>query len=275
MSVDPARPGASSTRRIVLLGAGALVAAVAVAAIAVWLVFFSSTAPGAATIDDAAGVLTTPAPSTGSAATPAATDAGSSAEPTPAASSGSATGVDGTWTVDTSIGTFDDYSSAWVGFRVSEVLDQIGQTEAIGRTPGVAGSLTLSGTTLQAVTIEADLTGIQSDRERRDGAIQRALETGTYPTATFELTEPVDLGSVPADGNTVSVDATGTLTIHGVSREVTVPLQAQLVGDTIAVVGSLPVTFTDYGITMPTAPIVVSVEDAGHIEFQLFFKRTT
>ena len=42
----------------------------------------------------------------------------------------------------------------------------------------------------------------------------------------------------------------------------------------IAVVGSAPLTFTDFGITMPTAPVVVSVEDNGTIEFQLFFSRS-
>jgi len=51
------------------------------------------------------------------------------------------------------------------------------------------------------------------------------------------------------------------------------PLQAQLTGDTIVVVGSLDVVFSDFGITAPTAPVVVSVEDHGQIELQLFFTR--
>ena len=104
--------------------------------------------------------------------------------------------------------------------------------------------------------------------------IQRSLETGSFPTATFELTKPVDFGGVPADGQTVTVDATGDLTIHGTTKELTIPLQAQVVNGRIAVVGSAPLTFTDFGITMPTAPVVVSVEDNGTIEFQLFFSRS-
>ena len=272
MSTD--RPGSWNPRRVLLLGVGGLVAAVAVGAFAIWFVFFSAPAPGAANLDDAVGVIATPSPSVEATAT-ASSDPGTSAEPTAAATSGTATGIDGTWTVDTSLGSFADYSSAWAGFRVNEVLDQIGETEAIGRTPDVGGSLTLSGTTLQSATIEVDLTTIRSDRERRDPAIQRALETGSFPTATFELTQAVELGAIPADGATVSVDATGTLTIHGTSQDVTISLQAQLVGDTIAVVGSAPLTFSEFGVTMPTAPIVVSVEDSGTIEFQLFFTRTS
>lgn len=275
MSVDRTRTW--TTRRLALLALGGLVAAVAVAAFAIWLVFFSSTAPGAATIDTAAGVVTSASPSSvasASADPSVSADPGGSIAPSTGTGTGTGTGIDGTWTVDTSVGSFADYTSAWAGFRVNEVLQQIGETEAIGRTPNVAGSLTLSGTTLQAATIEVDLTTIKSDRDRRDPAIQRALETSSFPTARFELTQPVDLGGVPSDGQTVTVDATGTLTIHGTSQEVTVALQAQLVNGTIVVVGSTPVNFTDYGVRMPTAPIVVSVEDSGSIEFQLFFAKS-
>jgi len=268
MSAD--RPKTWTSGRLALLaGVGALVA-VAIAAFAVWFVFFSSSAPGGATIDEAAGVLESP-----SAAASATSGSGSSsADPSASGGTSTANGVSGTWTVDTSVGSFSDYTSAWAGFRVNEVLQQIGDAEAIGRTPDVSGQLTIDGTTLQSGTISVDLTTIHSNQSRRDPAIQRSLQTGSFPTATFELTKPVDFGSVPADGQTITVDATGNLTIHGTTKELTIPLQAQVVNGRIAVVGSAPLTFTDFGITMPTAPIVVSVEDNGTIEFQLFFSRS-
>ncbi len=43
--------------------------------------------------------------------------------------------------------------------------------------------------------------------------------------------------------------------------------------DVIVVVGSIPFTFGDYGMSAPRAPIVLSVSDGGTIEFQLFFTR--
>jgi polyisoprenoid-binding protein YceI len=258
MSAD--RPPIRTPRRLALLGGAGILAAIAVAAIAVWFVFFSSTAPDAASIDTAVGAVASGSPKAGASA---------------GASSGaaSASGVDGTWTVDTSVGSFSDFSDAWVGFRVNEVLQNIGDSTAIGRTPGVTGQLTLKGSTLQAVKVDADLTQIRSNQSRRDRPIQQALDTSSFPNATFELTAPVDLGGVPADGQTVSVNGAGNLTIHGVTKPVTVALQAKLVNGEIVVVGSTPATFTDWGISMPTAPIVVSVEDHGTIEFQLFFKR--
>jgi len=69
---------------------------------------------------------------------------------------------------------------------------------------------------------------------------------------------------------TYTVTAPGSLTIHGVTNDESIELQARLVGDVI-VVGETDVTFSDYGVTMPRAPIVLSVSDAGTIEFQLFF----
>lgn len=71
----------------------------------------------------------------------------------------------------------------------------------------------------------------------------------------------------------MSVAVAGDLTIHGVTRRVELTLQATLVDDVIVAVGNIDVTFTDFGVTMPTAPIVVSVEEAGQIELQLFFTR--
>lgn len=182
--------------------------------------------------------------------------------------------VDGTWAVDTSVGDFADFTSSFAGFRVAEELAQgIGATTAVGRTPEVTGTLSIAGTTLEAADLEVDLTGIVSDRDRREDAIQRALETSRFPTATFTLSEPVDLGAIPAQGEVLEVRAPGVLTIHGVARDVVVPLQAQLVGDVIAVVGQLPIGLADHDVRAPSAPIVVSVADQAVVEVQLFFTR--
>jgi len=58
-----------------------------------------------------------------------------------------------------------------------------------------------------------------------------------------------------------------------VTTPVTIPLDAQVVGENIVVVGSLDVVFADYGVSVPSAPVVVSAEDEGVIELQLFFSQ--
>jgi polyisoprenoid-binding protein YceI len=183
--------------------------------------------------------------------------------------------VAGTWVIDSSSGKFD-FSSAtgtFAGFRIKESLSGIGSTEAVGRTGAVTGSLTIAGDTLTAATFGIDMTKITTNDSRRDDKVQSAVETRTFPKATFVLTSPVPLGSAAGANGPITVTATGDFTVHGLTKPVQVPLEAQLVGNTIVVVGSFDVTFSDYGVHTPTSPIVLSVSDSGTIEFQLLFTR--
>jgi polyisoprenoid-binding protein YceI len=204
---------------------------------------------------------------------PAAVSSESLALPSAAASSPLPSGgLAGTWNVDTSIGSSADSTDSFVGYRVQEQLASIGANTAVGRTPKVSGTLTISGTQLTAATITADLTALASDDQRRDGQlVSHGIETATYPTATFKLTAPVDLGADPTDGHEVDVTATGELTLHGQTKTVQIALKARLSGSIIEVVGSLPIAFSDYDIQAPTSFAVLSVSDQGTMELQLFF----
>jgi len=185
-------------------------------------------------------------------------------------------GLDGTWVVDTESGEFD-YESAtgtFAGFRVAEELAGIGATEAVGRTGDVGGTMTIEGTTVTAASFEIDLSTITTDDSRRDNRVRDALEVEQFPTTTFTLTDPIDLGADAEDGGPVSVTAPGELTIKGVTNSVEFPLEAQLIEDTVVVVGSLVIEFGDYGVEVPSAPIVVSAEERGPIELQLLLVRS-
>ncbi len=182
-------------------------------------------------------------------------------------------GIDGTWSVDTSIGDINEGSSTFVGFRVAEVLDPGGDVVAVGRTPDVTGQLEVTGAVIESVALEADLTSLATDNSFRNGAIQRTLQTDEYPTATFVSTEAVDLGQVPPEGEVFAVSVPGTLTIKDISQDIVVDLEAGRSGDTVVVVGTWPIQFADFEVTMPSAPIVVSVSEEGELEWQVFFTR--
>jgi hypothetical protein len=180
----------------------------------------------------------------------------------------------GTWAVDTDIGSFSDFTSTWVGYRVQEVLGNgIGSATAVGRTPLVVGSVVLTDDAIEAVEVTADLRGLRSDKVYRDGKVRSALHTDDHPTATFALLGPVALGDLDGDGVSVDAVVPGTITINGMTGPVEVTLAATLVGDVVTVVGSFPIVFADHGIEAPGASIVVSVEDHGIVEFQLFLTR--
>jgi polyisoprenoid-binding protein YceI len=185
--------------------------------------------------------------------------------------------VEGSWVVDTSQGSFDFSDSAsgtYVGFRVNEEHTILGSITAVGRTPDVSGEVTIEGTSLEAATFTAGLDEITTDQSLRDNRVQGALGTSEFPDATFVLTEAVDLGDAAAEGGPVSVTATGDLTIKGVTQPITIDLQAQVTGSTLVVVGSTEITFADWGVAVPTAPVVASADDFGILEVQLLLTKT-
>jgi len=226
---------------------------------ALWFFFLRSDNPDPVSLEDAVASVTGSTVSEEPAATlPETTD-------TTAAVEEETIALDGTWTV------LSDENS-FAGYRVGEELASIGVTEAVGRTSGVTGSLELEGSTLTAVSIEVDMSSLRSDDNRRDGAMSRqALETNAFPTAQFVLTGAIDLGTIPSEGVPISVTASGDLTLHGVTAQVDIPLEAQLVGNQIVVVGSVDIVYGDFGIELPSAPILVGVDDHGLIELQLTF----
>ena len=71
----------------------------------------------------------------------------------------------------------------------------------------------------------------------------------------------------------VSVTAKGNLTLHGVTKPVELPLQAEWKGDTIAVAGGTTVVLADYGIDRISTPFV-TIDEQGELEVQLVFTRS-
>jgi hypothetical protein len=74
------------------------------------------------------------------------------------------------------------------------------------------------------------------------------MDVSTYPTSTFELTSPIQVASLPAEGEQVNVKATGDLTLRGKTRPVTFDLAAQRTGSSIRASGTIPIVFEEWGI---------------------------
>lgn len=173
---------------------------------------------------------------------------------------------------DATAGSWKVTEGSQVGYRVDEVL--FGQnTTAVGRTDAVTGTLQVSGTTIRAATFTVDMTTVRSDESRRDNQFNgRVMETATYPTATFELSDPIVFYGVPADGTEVSKTIVGKMTLHGVTKTVTFQVSGRMTDGLIQVSGSVPITFTDYNIANPSfGP--AQTEDHGLLEFALNFAR--
>lgn len=172
-------------------------------------------------------------------------------------------GVDGTWTAT---------SESTLGYRVKEVLGGV-DTEGVGRTNAVTGSLVIEGTTVTATDFTVEVATITSDSSRRDSQFSGPImDTATHPTATFVLTSPIELGSIPADGEQITLQASGDLTLRGTTKSVTFPLTAEYTNGRIGVFGNIPIVFADYGIPNPSNGFAVTGDD-GLLEFVLVFAR--
>ena len=177
-------------------------------------------------------------------------------------------GVEGAWTV------VPNPDATFVGYRINEVLTTVGDFEVVARTPDVTGSMEIAGGMVTSTELVAQMGTLTTDNNNRDRAMRsQALETEQFPEATFSLTSPIDLGDLPAAGETISITASGDLTIHGVTQAVDFPLDAQIVGSNIVVVGQLQVLLADYDIDAPSAPVVASVEDNALLELSVAFGR--
>jgi polyisoprenoid-binding protein YceI len=200
--------------------------------------------------------LSSPTPS----ASPSSASSASTANPasTPAA---------GTWTVT---------SGSQAGYRVREQLASLpAPSDAVGRTSAVTGTLTLaqaaSGYSVTAASVAVDVSKLSSDQSRRDQRIHsQGLESDRFPTATFQLATPIALPATAASGQAINVSATGALTVHGVTKTVTIPITARLNGSKIELVGSITFPFSQFGMTPPSIGGFVTVQDNATMEFQIF-----
>jgi polyisoprenoid-binding protein YceI len=171
-------------------------------------------------------------------------------------------------------GTWAVASGSQAGYRVREQLASLpAESDAIGRTDQVSGTITVTSdgatTTVTEASLTVDTTTISSDEDRRDNRMRNeGLQTDEFPTATFTLTQPVDVPSAALEGSASDITLVGDLTLHGVTKSVEIPAQTQLVDGQIQVAGSLTFPLADFDITAPNiGGFIVSIADEGTLEF--------
>jgi len=178
--------------------------------------------------------------------------------------------LDGTWTVQTG-------GDTTAGFRITESFAG-GLTDhvAVGRSDEVAGSIEVGGSEVTKGSFTIDLTALAFDDDpglpvanRVNAMADRGLQIDTFPEATFELTAPVDFGEAPTPGAVVTAEATGDLTIHGVTKEVTFTIEAKRQGTEllVATADPVPVVLADFDIEKPTGGPIAEIADEGSFEF--------
>jgi polyisoprenoid-binding protein YceI len=227
--------------RLVGTAIGGLLLLGALGAGIVYFVVFPSSAPARLTL----AATTSPAAATSTSATPVATAAGG-------------------WTVT---------SGSQAGYRVRETLAFVGApSDAVGRTSSVNGTVTIAGSgssySVSSASLTVDVNTLTSDRSMRDQRIHSmGLQSDTYTKATFVLSSSIVLPADAARGQPFTASAIDQLTLHGVTKTVTIPIQARLAGSVMQLAGSFTFPFGEFGMTQPRIGGFVSVQDNATMEF--------
>ena len=143
-----------------------------------------------------------------------------------------------TFTLDASTVTYTarDARGSWQGVAPL-------QSVTLSPTPGGFG-----------VTATLEPGRFSSGNFARDGNARfTVFETGEFPTATLEglLPLPAPLRAAEAEGQTTATFR-GTLTLHGVAREVSFPVRVARSGGRADASGAFSVLLSDYGMTRPS-----------------------
>lgn len=184
--------------------------------------------------------------------------------------------IDGTWAVVPA-----DSTGTLV---ITEELGSIVDHQAEGRTGDITGTFEVAGDQVTAADLTIDLTGLEFvdqpgggfDVANRANAMgNTGLETSQFPEATFVLTEPLTLDGDLIAGETATAEATGDLTLHGVTRPISFTVEATADGDRVRVSPTefVPIVLADHEITVEAPPMVASIADAGSFDFLLVLER--
>jgi polyisoprenoid-binding protein YceI len=181
---------------------------------------------------------------------------------------------------------FGDPSGSWkiqsgseAGYRVRDSFArEPSASDSVGTTRAVTGGLTVQAEgqeyTLKDIDIEVDLSKLENVSPRRENRLRTGgLDTDSYPWARFVGKGPISLPDAAAAGRTVELTLEGLLTIHEVTKQVSIPIAARIDGEHAQVVGSFTFPMAQFGIQPPDVANIVTTEPTGTMEFRLLFAK--
>ncbi|MEM6283264.1 MAG: YceI family protein [Chloroflexota bacterium] len=182
------------------------------------------------------------------------TDASEGAEQLEASSEGAIV-----FTIDPEVSTAE--------YNIEEVLRGEDFT-VVGTTNQVAGDVLVdlaNPANSEIGEIRINARDFQTESSNRDGAVQRFILLSNQDEHEFITFNPTALNNMPdsvAVGDTIEFEVVGDLTVIDTTREETFTAEVTLVSET-EIQGSVEtsILYADYGINVPTPPMVASVED--------------
>jgi polyisoprenoid-binding protein YceI len=156
---------------------------------------------------------------------------------------------------------------------LSKLGIEAGKRVVVGTTSGVTGEIQLNFDNpelVEAAQFTVDMAGLVTDQDRRDEWLgDNAIEYNVFPQAAFVTTSVSGLPGDVAEGEEISFQLTGDLTVRDVTRQVTFDVTAVLTNDTIQGTATLPLKMTDFEIPPPDFVNTLTVANDFTIEVEL------
>ena len=114
-----------------------------------------------------------------------------------------------------------------------------------GAFDGDLWTLTQKPALVEAFAIAIPSASLKSPKDGIDKNMHKALKADKFADITFTMKSMTKNGA--------GLRALGTLTVAGVSKDVTLDLAVTRSGSNLSVIGELPLLMTDYGVTPPKA----------------------
>ncbi len=120
-----------------------------------------------------------------------------------------------------------------------------------------------SARAISSVTVDVDVTTFDSDNSNRDSHAMEVVDAIDFPEVTFASSRIEQRGD--------SLFATGKLTFHGLTRDVTIAAKPEWAASQLVVNGAFDILLSDYKIERPSL-LMIPVENTLRFTLTALFK---
>jgi polyisoprenoid-binding protein YceI len=151
-----------------------------------------------------------------------------------------------------------------------------------GTAEGVTGAITLDPKNLSTLrgTVSASVATMKTGNTTRDGHLQgnQWLDAAKYPTISFVIGS---VSGIKVSGNSATGTATGKFTMHGVTKNVSIPFKLTYIdasaktaqrapGDLVSITAEFDVALADYNVAGSKGVVGSKVGQTINVKAQLF-----
>jgi polyisoprenoid-binding protein YceI len=144
--------------------------------------------------------------------------------------------------------------------------------DVVGESHDVSGEFLITSSpspTITALNVLIDMRTFDSGEPTRDEHLrEQTFETDKYPYATFTATNSQVLSAPYGDGQSVTFKLPGSMTIHGVSRPITLDVTGRFANAAITGNAETDFRLQDFGMHPPQAVPGVTISNAVSVTVQ-------